>query len=171
MRWASLAASCTAGKARHSLMCSHWHRRSLLALSCTVLGQGVDLGKVKFFLLPSSLCPISDFFFLQQCVGTSLLNSWMPTKALSFVCQNRCSLGGRQSNSSILLSPLPAFYVLQCKWHKYLSFWEENNFNVNAMDNYGFCVVLFDIDRGLEPLLLGITLGTLLENVTLLFSL
>ena len=42
---------------------------------------------------------------------------------------------------------------------------------LSPLGNYGFCAVLFDIDSGLKSLLLGITLGTLLENVTLLFSL
>lgn len=55
--------------------------------------------------------------------------------------------------------------------HKYLSLLEENNFNFSVIDNYEFCVVLFNTDYGSEPLLLGNMLGTLLENVTLLFSL
>lgn len=53
--------------------------------------------------------------------------------------------------------------------HKYLNFLEENNFNSNVMGHCGFCVVLFNTDSGSEPLLLGNTLGTLLENVSFLF--
>ena len=85
----SLAASCTTREAEHSLTCFHFlwcinHglRSSLLALSYTALGGG-DVGKLKLFLLPSSVSPILDFLFLLQWyAGTSLLNSQTSTKAL-----------------------------------------------------------------------------------------
>lgn len=54
---------------------------------------------------------------------------------------------------------------------KCLSFLEVNYVNFNVTGDYGFCVVLSNIDSGAEPLLLGNTLGTLLENVSFLFSL
>ena len=51
------------------------------------------MSTVKLLLLCSSVQPVLDFFLLQQCVGTSLLDSWTPTKACSSVgdCQNQRS--------------------------------------------------------------------------------
>lgn len=63
------------------------------------------------------------------------------------------------------------FMLINADCHRYLSFLEENSVNFNVTGNYGFCVVLFYIVSGSEPLLLGNTLGTLLESVSFLFSL
>lgn len=51
------------------------------------------------------------------------------------------------------------------------NFSEESKFHFNVMDNYGFCAVLCNTDLGSEFLVLGNTLGILLKNITLLFSL
>lgn len=76
------------------------------ALSSASLGDG-DSGKVELFLSPSSVCPVLDLS-LQQCAGTSLLDSWTSTKVLLLVgdCQNWCSLRQRSgsSYSSMLLT-------------------------------------------------------------------
>ena len=92
------------------------HTHIFLPTVVEIIGQKVSLGtefvslgktvtwKVKLFLLPSSMCPISDFFFLQTCAGTSLLDSQTSTKTLSYVddCQNCCSLGRAEDGRKLL---------------------------------------------------------------------
>ena len=43
-----------------------------------------------------------------------------------------------------ITTPCTLFY--NANFHKYLSFLEENNFNVNVVDNCEFCAVLFNTD-------------------------
>lgn len=73
--------------------------------------------------------------------------------------------------SSILLvaSCCILHFVMQIA--KPSNFLEESKFHFNVMDIYGFCAVLCNTDLGSEFLVLGNTLGILLKNITLLFSL
>ena len=71
----------------HILTCpcrrNHWPGRSLLALSCAVLGEAW-CWKGKLFLLPCPMHPNSYIFILlQKCAGTSLLETWISTQKLS----------------------------------------------------------------------------------------
>ena len=79
----------------------------VLSLSCAILGEGVNTGKVKLSLSSSPVCKILDFVFLfvclfllllQQCAGTSLLES--QASAMPFLsigdCQHWYSLRGRR---------------------------------------------------------------------------
>lgn len=109
---------------------NHGLKWSLLALSCTDLGEGV-MGKVKLFL--HSLMHMFSNTMLQWCSGTCPLDSWTPTKVLLSMAdfQNQCSTGKLWLETSILLSCWPRrfyagvffsfFKVLLCSL-KYVSF-------------------------------------------------
>lgn len=47
-----------------------------------LLCRRADSGKTKLFLLPTPVSPNSSIFLLPQSTGTSLLETWMPTKPL-----------------------------------------------------------------------------------------
>lgn len=128
------------------------------------------------FLLPSPMCPVSSLFVCFPAVCWHFLfslHSWACTKALSRVIVKIIVLwdedSGRFLFPSFCCHHSRHFMFGNTNRRKYLRFLEENNFNFNVMDNYEFCVVLFNTGSG--HLLLGNTLGTLLENVSLLFSL
>lgn len=84
-----LAMFCTNGEAGCLLTCSYiflWEKLQVkkvsFGLSCAVLGKD-NTGRVKLFLLPSSMHPVSDIFLN---IGVLELDSWTSQKAPSSVC-------------------------------------------------------------------------------------
>lgn len=145
-KWASLAEASTAREARYLLTCSHFPLgeiegiAGLLALSYAGLGKG--------FLLSSSMCPILSLFS-NIVLELLVILLYMHKGTFESDCQIYRSLGCRQWEtliSFILLSPPLNFMFGNTNCHKYLSLLEGNNFNFSVIDNYEFCVVLFNTD-------------------------
>lgn len=74
------------GEGRRPLPCSHLFllEKSLVRRAPLALGRRVR-GKMKLFLLPSSVCPVPDRVLFSRGAGTPLLDSQIPTKAVSSV--------------------------------------------------------------------------------------
>lgn len=152
-KWASLAVASTAGEARYLLTWSHVPLgeiagiAGLLALSYAGLGEGCP-GKVTVFLLPSSMCPVSSLFS-NSVLELLVILLDMHKGTFESDCQIHHSLGVKTVGKSCFLhflSSLPNFMFGNTNCHKYLSLLEENNFNFSVIDNYEFCVVLFNTD-------------------------
>lgn len=102
----SLASSCTAGEAGHSLKffflggSNHGLRRSFLSLNCATWGSS-NAGKVVSFVSFTFSMHTNLYFLPQRSVQTSNLETWTSTKSLLLTndCVSKCFPGAPRPQS------------------------------------------------------------------------